>query len=69
MPRHNKHKNSRPLRPVRVRGKRLDEVDTSKLALAMWLMAQRLAKEGDEADATVTKLPRRDCDEADQEVA
>jgi len=31
------------VRAVRVRSKRLDEVDEAKLALALWLIAKRLA--------------------------
>jgi hypothetical protein len=46
MPRHQK-----PLRRVRVRSKRLDEIDDTKLALAFWLMAKRLADEQDDENA------------------
>jgi hypothetical protein len=38
-----------PLRPVRVRSKRLSKIDASKIALAYWLMAKRLIDEQDEA--------------------
>lgn len=65
MPRHNKKK-TRPLKPVRVRGKRLSEISTDKVALAMWLMAQRFAKED---DATVTSLPQRDSGGSKKEAA
>lgn len=40
MPRH-----SRPPKRVRVRSKRLAEIDETKLALAFWLMAKRLLDE------------------------
>lgn len=65
MPRHN-NKKTRPLRPVRVRGKRLSEISTDKIALAMWLMAQRFAKED---DATVIPLPEHDSDGSEKEAA
>lgn len=37
---------------IRVRGKRLDEVDNTKLALAYWLLAKQLV-----ADKTDPRLP------------
>jgi len=43
---------SRPAdRQLRVRARPLDEVDESKLALALWLMAKRLIEERQQADA------------------
>jgi hypothetical protein len=39
-----------PLRPVRVRSKRLSKIDSSKLALAYWLMAKRMVDEQDAAE-------------------
>lgn len=45
----------RPMRKVRVRSKRLDQVDETKLALALWLMVQpqlrAMAEEQREQDA------------------
>jgi hypothetical protein len=39
---------------VRIRAKSLDEVDETKLALALWLMAKRkLEEQSDEEAATV----------------
>lgn len=44
---------SRPAdRQLRVRARPLDEVDESKLALALWLMAKRLIEERQRADAS-----------------
>jgi len=43
---------SRPAeRQLRVRARALDEVDESKLALALWLMAKRLIEERAQTDA------------------
>jgi len=38
-----------PLKRVRVRSKRLSEIDETKLALAFWLMAKRMLDEQDDA--------------------
>lgn len=46
MPRHQK-----PPKRVRVRSKRLDEINETKLALAFWLMAKRLIDEQDDEAA------------------
>ena len=35
-------------RHIRVRGKRLDQVDETKLALAVWMMARKLVADGTE---------------------
>jgi hypothetical protein len=44
---------SRPAdRQLRVRARTLDEVDESKLALALWLMAKRLIEERRQAAAS-----------------
>ena len=37
-----------PTKRLRVRSKRLDQIDETKLALAFWLMAKRLVEEQDE---------------------
>lgn len=42
-------RNQKPMRPVRVRSKRLSEIDETKLSLAYWLLAKRLLEEQDEA--------------------
>lgn len=39
-----------PKKRIRVRSKRLDEIDETKLALAFWLMAKRLVDEQDEPE-------------------
>lgn len=36
---------AKPQKQVRVRSKRLDEIDETKLALAFWLMAKRQLEE------------------------
>jgi hypothetical protein len=35
---------------IRVRSKRLDQIDETKLALAFWLMAKRMVEEQEEQD-------------------
>ncbi len=52
MPRHQK-----PTKRVRVRSKRLDEIDELKLSLALWLMAKRMVEEQDELDAEEAPSP------------
>lgn len=42
--------NGRPERRLRVRSKSLKEIDETKLSLALWLMAERMLKEEEEAD-------------------
>lgn len=37
-------------RDVRVRGKRLNEVDETKLALAVWMLARKLVVDGTEQE-------------------
>lgn len=50
MPYPNDPKNEKkPVRVVRVRSRRLDQIDEAKLALAMSLMARRLLEERDHA--------------------
>lgn len=51
-------RNQQPPKRVRVRSKRLDEIDDTKLALAFWLMAKRLVDEQDEeAGSQETSAP------------
>jgi hypothetical protein len=38
-------------RHIRVRGKRLDQVDETKLALAVWMMARKLVVDGTEQES------------------
>ena len=38
-------RNKQPLKRVRVRSKRLDQIDETKLALAFWLMAKRMIED------------------------
>lgn len=41
-------KKKKPTKQIRVRSKRLDQLDESKLALAFWMLAQQvIAEEGD----------------------
>jgi hypothetical protein len=35
----------KPTKRIRVRAKRLDQIDETKLSLALWLMAKRLLEE------------------------
>lgn len=42
--------NFKPLRRVRVRSKPLAEIDETKLALALWLMAKRRIEEEDDGE-------------------
>jgi hypothetical protein len=46
-----------PKKHIRVRSKRLDEIDETKLALAFWLMAKRLVDEDDAANADEAPSP------------
>ena len=41
----------KPTRRIRVRSKPLAEIDETKLALALWLMAKRRIEEDEEASA------------------
>jgi hypothetical protein len=54
MPRKRKPKREKR---IRVRSKRLDQLDESKLALAFWLLAQQVIAEDDESAAEPT--PRK----------
>ena len=45
----NRHAGSGPANPIRVRTKRLDEIDSDKIALAYWLLAKQIV--ADESDA------------------
>lgn len=42
-------KQPKPQKRLRVRSKRLDQIDETKLSLAFWLMAKRLVDEQDDA--------------------
>ena len=42
----NRGAGSGPVNPIRVRTKRLDEIDHEKIALAYWLLAKEIAKHG-----------------------
>lgn len=55
-----------PANPIRIRTKRLDEIDSDKLALAYWLLAKQIAenKTGKSLDETEV---RRVADELDSE--
>lgn len=44
-------RNTQPKRRLRVRSKPLAEIDETKLALALWLMAKRKLEEPDEHEA------------------
>lgn len=50
-------RNKQPLKRVRVRSKRLDEIDETKLALAFWLMAKRMVEEEDAATEREPSAP------------
>lgn len=43
-------KKSQPKKRIRVRSKRLSEIDETKLALTFWLMAKQMLDEQDAAD-------------------
>jgi hypothetical protein len=43
----------KPQKRIRVRSKRLDEIDETKLALAFWLMAKRIVEAEAEVDPVV----------------
>ena len=65
MPYPNDPKIAKPARAVRVRSRRLDQIDEAKLALALSLMARRLVEErGQPVD-----LAPRDVAPSEREVA
>lgn len=41
-----------PANPIRVRTKRLDEIDGDKIALAYWLLAKRIVENGSDVHVT-----------------
>ena len=41
----------KPTKRIRVRAKRLDQIDETKLSLALWLMAKRLLDEQEQDEA------------------
>jgi hypothetical protein len=47
----------KPIKRVRVRSKRLDEIDETKLALAFWLMAKRMIEDEDADDGREQSAP------------
>ena len=48
----------RPTNPIRVRTKRLDEIDDDKIALAYWLLAKRIAENGSDRQVTEDEARR-----------
>lgn len=44
-------------RHIRVRGKRLDEIDETKLALAVWMLAKKLVADGTEQSEEGSQEP------------
>lgn len=52
-------------RRIRVRSRPLEEIDEAKLALAIWLMAKRLAEES----AVVVPLASKSSNPSEEEVA
>lgn len=38
--------NGGPTNPIRIRTKRLDEIDSDKIALAYWLLAKQIVEDG-----------------------
>jgi hypothetical protein len=50
-------KTRKPEKRIRVRSKSLSQIDETKLALALWLMAKRLIEEQEERDAKGTPRP------------
>lgn len=50
-------RNQQPLKRVRVRSKRLDQIDETKLALAFWLMAKRLVEDEDAESGKESSAP------------
>lgn len=55
-------------RHIRIRGKRLDEIDETKLALAVWMLAKKLVADGTEQSEEGPRVsesdPRADSKEA-----
>lgn len=53
------HRNVPHQNPIRVRGKRLEEIDETKLALAYWLLARKIAEDRtDPAELSEPKVRR-----------
>lgn len=57
-----------PANPIRVRTKRLDEIDDDKIALAYWLLAKRIAENGSDRQVTEDEA-RRIASELDDDAA
>jgi len=55
----NRGRRSGPVNPIRVRTKRLDEIDSDKIALAYWLLAKQIvADESDTRDLNEAEVRR-----------
>lgn len=67
-----RHENVPHQNRIRVRGKRLDQVDNTKLTLAYWLLAKRLVEDktapGEPSEAEVRKVAA-ELDDAEADVA
>jgi hypothetical protein len=46
-----------PTRRIRVRSRPLEEIDEAKVALALWIMAKRLAEESGEVVSPAAETP------------
>ncbi len=57
-----------PANPIRVRTKRLEEIDDDKIALAYWLLAKRIAENGSDRQVTEDEA-RRVASELDDDSA
>jgi hypothetical protein len=47
-----------PANPIRVRTKRLDEIDGDKIAIAYWLLAKRIVENGSDVPVTEEEARR-----------
>jgi hypothetical protein len=59
MPRRTTRKTKQRSNRIRIRTKRLDQVDESKLALALWLMAQQAIEDQTQRPLLDTRSTRR----------
>lgn len=69
---HQKRRDSRrrpvpPEQHIRVRSKRLDEIDADKISLAFWLLAKQLVE--DHTDEPTTTAPHPTSDDGDEVAA
>lgn len=64
-----RHVNVPITNPIRVRSKRLDQVDEDKIALAFWLLAKQMVADRTEPGGAETGDAERSADQGEQDDA